>query len=149
LFSKLQAPVDSILYTNSPFDNKGETFNFNLNYHLLADSGKNELTLLSTYTRYNSNFFQYFPSELVDGNGTPIRTPAIYQITNNTNINILVGQADYSHKFRQDWKLEAGLKYQHTDSKNSILYEDNSSGQFVRVPDYSNNNHLRETIYGA
>ncbi|WP_298731686.1 outer membrane beta-barrel protein [uncultured Chitinophaga sp.] len=149
IFSKLQAPVDSILYTNSPLDNKGETYNFNLNYHLLADSGKNELTLLSTYTRYNSNFFQYFPSVLVDGTEAIIRTPAIYQITNNTNINILIGQADYTHKFRQHWQLETGLKYQRTDSKNSILYEDNSSGQFAVVPGYSNNNHLREAIYAG
>ncbi|WP_161964291.1 outer membrane beta-barrel family protein [Chitinophaga flava] len=148
-FSRLHSPLDSSLFTGSPLNNKGATYNFNLNYHLISDSGKNELTLLTTYTPYRSDFFQSFTSRLADAKGNTIRTPADYRIDNKTDIDIYIAQADYTHSFSGKWKLESGLKYQYTNSANDILYEDNSSGKFVKTPDFSSNNHLKESIYAG
>jgi hypothetical protein len=145
-FSKVANPVDSILHTTSPFENKGSIYNYNINYHLLADSGKNELTILGTFTPYKSNFKQTFYSVLDDADESVIRTPAVYRNTNHTDINIYIAQADYTHQFSHQWTLDAGLKFQHTDSKNSILYEDNRTGTFAEVPEYSSDNHLTESI---
>ncbi|SFW66679.1 outer membrane beta-barrel family protein [Chitinophaga sancti] len=140
-FSKENSPVDSALYTRSPFENKGSIFNYNINYHLLADSGKNDLTVLATFTPYKSDFKQTFYSELNDG-----RTPPVYKNTNHTDIQIYIAQVDYIHKFSHHWLLDAGLKYQNTNSRNSILYEDNRNGGFAVVPEYSSDNHLKESI---
>lgn len=145
-FSKVANPVDSVLYTTSPFENKGSIYNYNVNYHLLADSGKNELTILGTFTPYKSDFKQTFYSVLNDAGGDLIRTPAVYRNTNHTDINIYIAQADYTHKFSHQWTLDAGVKFQNTDSKNSILYEDNRNGYFAEVPEFSSDNHLKESI---
>lgn len=140
-FSKEGGPVDSTLYTTSPFENKGSIFNYNINYHLLADSGKNDLTILGTFTPYKSDFKQIFYPELNDGS-----TPPVYKNTNHTDIQIYIAQVDYTHQFSHRWTLDAGLKYQNTHSKNSILYEDNRNGYFAAVPEYSSDNQLKESI---
>jgi len=145
-FSKVANPVDSILYTNSPFENKGSIYNYNINYHLLTDSGRNELTILGTFTPYKSDFNQTFYPLLTNTGGEVIRTPTVYRNTNHTDINIYIAQVDYTHKFRHQWTLDAGIKFQNTDSKNSILYEDNRNGEFAEVPEYSSDNHLKESI---
>jgi len=148
-FSKLNNSTDSVLLTNSPFTNKGSIYNFNLNYNLRSDSGRNELTILATYTPYKSDFSQTFPSTVSGPDGNIIRTPATYRNINNTDIDIYIAQLDYTHLFQHDWRLETGLKLQNTDSRNKILYEDNRNGYFSEVPEYSSDNHLIETIAGG
>lgn len=148
-FRKQGAPIDSILHTNTTFGLKVRTNNYNLNYHLLSDSGKNELTVLATYTPFSRNLFQYFPSVLTDPSGNTIRTPETYQTTNISAINVYLAQMDYIHSFDQQWKLETGLKFQYSDSRNTIDYQHEKDGQMQNVAAYSSSNHLRESISGA
>ncbi|QNK61907.1 outer membrane beta-barrel protein [Pedobacter sp. PAMC26386] len=149
IFRKYQAPVDSILFTSSPFTNRGSTYNYNINYHLLSDSGKNELSVLATYTPYRTDFYQHFSSFLVGQNGQVIRTPPIYQSDNNTAVDIWIAQVDYNHKFGSRWRLESGVKNQRTISRNTIDYEDNRTGVFNNVPQFSSDNRLKEIIYSG
>lgn len=145
-FGKQGEGKDSILNTNSSYKLKLSTFNYNVNYHLLSDSGKNDLTFLGTYTSFNRNLFQYFPSVLLNAAGETLRIPSIYQTTNLSDINIYLAQLDYSHIFKHQWTLESGLKYQNTDSKSSVDYQSINNGQFVRDPGFSSNNSLNEAI---
>lgn len=148
-FSKSDAALDSLLSTNSPFRSKGLTSNYNLNYHLLADSGKTELSMLTTYTPYRNNFRQFFTSVVFDENGDVIRVPEPYQTTNTTAVDIFITQVDFVRNFQKEWKLETGLKNQIAHSSSQILYEENSNSGFVTVPEYSNDNKLKETISAA
>lgn len=148
-FQKQGAAIDSILYTNSSFEQPISTYNYNLNYHLLTDSGNNELTVLATYTPWQRNMHQDFPSVLVDAAGNTLNTPSTYQTRNIAKIDLYIGQADFSHTFKEQWKLEAGVKYQQTNSSNAIDYERYINGQFVKIPLYSSSNRLKETISGA
>jgi len=141
--------IDSVLYTDGTFDMPASTFNYNLNYKLAADSGKNELTVLATYTPWKRNMFQYFPSVLLNNAGDTLNVPATYQTRNITKINLYIAQADYSHTFGREWKLESGAKFQYTASANSNEYESYRDGRFVNVPEYSNDNRLKESIAGV
>jgi iron complex outermembrane receptor protein len=143
------AAVDSVLFTEGTFRMPRYSCNFNLNYHLLTDSGKNELTVLATYTPARRNLQQYFPSVLKNGAGEILSTPPDYQTTNISDIKVYIGQLDFVHSFNRKWKLETGLKYQQADSRNEIDYLENRNGQFVRVPIYSSDNNLKESIAGA
>jgi hypothetical protein len=140
--------ADSILYTNASFEQPVYMNNFNLNYHLLTDSGKNELTALATYTPFRRNLKQNFPSVLEDANGVVLDVPPLYRTTNITAIDVYIAQLDYTHLFDGQWKLETGLKYQQSNSRNEISYETFKSGVFEQVPLYSSNNQLRESITG-
>ncbi|HEY0177270.1 MAG TPA: outer membrane beta-barrel protein, partial [Pedobacter sp.] len=147
-FRKQGGAIDSVLYTNASFHQPMSTYNYNLNYHLLRDSGKNELTVLTTFTPWKRNLQQYFPSVMYNSAGDVQHIPPTYQTTNTTNINVYIAQADFSHAFNKQWKVETGLKYQHTNSKNTIDYELDNGDHFVNVPAYSSNNELNESIAG-
>lgn len=148
-FSKLNFPVDSVLVTNSPLKSKGYTNNYNLNYHFSSKSGETELNMLGTYTPYQSDFYQFFPSYVLGKDGETIRVPDEYQTTNTTAIDIWIAQLDLIQSFKKEWKLETGLKSQISNSSSQIVYEENSNGSYIIVPEYSNDTNLKETISSA
>ena len=148
-FSKQGSGIDSVLFTDATFRMPLRTYNYNLNYHLITDSGKNELTVLGTYTPWERNLFQHFPSVLYDPAGNVIAVPPTYQTTNRTAIDVYIAQADFNHNFNKDWKLESGLKYQLTNSINTISYELEQGNGFLNIPDFSSDNSLNESITGA
>jgi hypothetical protein len=148
-FGRQNANPDSILLTDADFNQKVKSSTYNVNYHLLADSGKRDLTILGTFTPWERNMFQKFPSALYNGSGELIKTPPVYQTRNQGAIDVYIAQADYTHQFDDSWKLETGLKYQRTDSKTSVNYEDNRSGQMQQVPEFSSQNTLQESIAGG
>jgi len=146
--SGFSSGIDSLLYTNATFGQPVFMGNFNLNYHLTADSGKRELTVLATYTPFRRDLKQDFPSVLKDAEGKVLNTPPLYRTRNKTAIDVYIAQADYSQSFGRQWKLETGLKYQQTASENEIYYEEANGNDFINVPRYSSNNRLKESITG-
>ncbi|WP_216848872.1 outer membrane beta-barrel protein [Pedobacter sp. L105] len=148
-FHKQGSGIDSVLNTNSSFHVNQSTFTYNVNYHLLADSGKNELTFLTSLTPFRHVLSQDFPSVLLNSSGETIRTPATYQTINTTAINIYIAQVDYLHQFNHRWTIETGLKYQETYSKNDADYLVNNQGHLDRDPAFSSNSKLDEAISGA
>lgn len=148
-FGRQNAKPDSVLLTDADFNLKIRSSTYNVNYHLLADSGRHDLTILGTFTPWERDMFQEFPSALYDGDGRLIKTPALYQSRNQGSIDVYIAQADYTRQFDRDWKLETGVKYQKTSSKTSVDYEDERSGQLERVDEFSSQNTLRESISGA
>lgn len=148
-FNQQGLPVDSVLATNASFHQKAATGNYNINYHLLSDSGRNDLTALVTYTPFSRNLNQTFPSVLTDAADNVIRVPPTYQTVNTANINVWIGQLDYTHLFKKQWKVETGIKYQTTYSKAAVDYNTASNGMLARVPNYFSNNSLTENIAGG
>jgi len=145
-FGRKNIGIDSVLRTDAVFNQHASSYTYNFNYHLLADSGKNELVLLATFTPFKRNLFQNFPSVLYDGAGKVIRTPAYYQNRNKAAIDVYIAQADYTHQFKKQWKLETGFKFQYTNSNTSVEYEDTRNGQLEPNATFSNQSNLRESI---
>lgn len=148
-FGRKNNKIDSVLFTDGSFNQKGNSQTYNLNYRLLSDSGKNELTVLGTFTPWQRDLRQSFPSTLYDGNGTVIKTPALYQMQNKGKINVFIAQLDYAHQFKNQWIFETGLKYQSANSETLVIYEDYKTGQLQSDPSFSNSNLLKESIAGA
>jgi hypothetical protein len=148
-FSKKNSGIDSTLFTNSAFTNKPSNFSYNINYTLKDDSSKNELYFLSTFTPVKRVLQQYFPSVLLGPQSDTLRVPTPYRSTSNFEFDIWIAQLDYIHQFSNRWKMEAGLKYQNTSSKQIIIFEREKNGQLVMEPQNSSNNNLTESIFGS
>jgi hypothetical protein len=148
-FGRQNAKLDSVLLTNANFNQKVKSSTYNFNYHLQSDSGKRDLTVLGTFTPWERNMFQTFPSALYDGSGNLIRTPALYQTRNKGAIDVYIAQADYTQQLNDSWKIETGLKYQRTNSKTSVDYEAERGGEMQQVPMFSSQNTLDEAISGG
>lgn len=145
-FGRKNTRMDSVSYTDATFNQRASSYTYNFNYHLLADSGRNELLVLATFTPWQRNLFQDFPSVLYDGAGNIIRIPTHYQNRNKAAIDVYIAQTDYIHQFKKQWKLEAGFKFQYTNSNTSVDYQDNRNGQFESNPIFSNQSNLKESI---
>ncbi|MBB2147895.1 outer membrane beta-barrel family protein [Pedobacter gandavensis] len=147
-FGRENGKIDSVLFTDASFNQKGQSQTYNLNYRLLSDSGKNELTVLGTFTPWQRNLLQTFPSTLYNGDGEIIKNPPLYQTRNRGNIDVYIAQIDYTHLFKKEWSLETGLKHQQTNSKTLVVYEDYKTGELKEDPAFSNDNNLKESISG-
>jgi len=145
-FGRKNIRVDSVSYTDATFNQRASSYTYNFNYRLLADSGKNELLVLATFTPWQRNLFQDFPSVIYDGAGNIIRIPTHYQNRNKAAIDVYIAQTDYIHEFKKQWKLETGFKFQYTNSNTSVDYQDNRNGQFESNPIFSNQSNLKESI---
>ena len=140
---------DSLLNTRSPFHTVQHSLDYNVNYHLLSDSGKNELAVLSTLSPISRTMVQDFTSVLLDPSGNMLRTPAPYQSATTSRFLIFTAQADYTRLLTRQWKLETGVKYQSTDSRQTINFKTDSAGVLQPDPGNSSNNHLSEAILGV
>ncbi|MFT5892567.1 MAG: hypothetical protein ACI9Y7_002679 [Dokdonia sp.] len=149
-FRLLNAAVDSVLVTKSPFKSKGATNNYNINYNLLADSTRTELSVLGTYTSFRNDLEQFFTSEVLDDGGATLRVPGPFQTANITDIDVWIAQVDFVRNLNNEWKLETGIRNQITNSDSNITYnEENNNGALVVVPEFSNDIELKETISAA
>jgi hypothetical protein len=141
--------LDSVINNNGGFSNKGSTFNYNINYHLLADSAKNDLFALLTYTPYTRTINQSFDPMLYNGDGDFVRYNDPYSTYNHTNIKIAIAQLDYSHKFKNQQSIESGAKLQYTNSDNLQSYNVAGNQDSVSIPSYELSTILKETIVSA
>src|SRR6185437_4373780 len=104
-FNKIGKPLDSVLTTMSNLRNTSSGFDYNINYHLLADRGKSELTVFSTLSPLRRILSQDFTSYLTDGSGNLLDVPAPYQQVNTYQFLIFITQSDYSRVLPRNWKL--------------------------------------------
>ncbi|PWK70838.1 outer membrane receptor protein involved in Fe transport [Mucilaginibacter oryzae] len=145
-FRSVSVVPDSIVRTNSLFKNDGYTFNYNINYHLLTDSAKNDLSMLFTYTPYKLTLNQSAFPKLYDGEGAFEKDISPYQTYGRSLVKIYIGQADYVRKFNGNQTLEAGGKFQNTDSHNLQSYSVSEMTSVNSIAGYTTNTDLRETI---
>lgn len=148
-FSRAGWPSDSTLYTPGTFRNNGSTVNYNLNYRAKMAEGKGDWTTLLTFTPFSRDLRQYFTPYLTNQSGNVVRYPHPYRTSNPADVNILIGQSDYTHAFNKQWKLEGGIKYQYTHTQNEVLQEVLLNNQYVKDENTSSDILLNENILAA
>jgi iron complex outermembrane receptor protein len=111
----------------------------NLNFRRQIDSTGRELTADADYIYYKSGSNQLFQNYTYD--------PDMNLLSSNTlsgdlpsTINIYSFKADYTHPFRNDFKLEAGLKTSFVSTDNKANYYDVSGD--IYTPDTTKTNYF-------
>jgi iron complex outermembrane recepter protein len=111
----------------------------NLNFRRQFDSSGRELTADADYIYYKSGSNQLFQNYTYD--------PDMNLLSSNTlsgdlpsTINIYSFKTDYTHPFRNDFKLEAGLKTSFVSTDNKANYYDVSGD--VYTPDTTKTNYF-------
>ncbi|PUZ22923.1 TonB-dependent receptor [Chitinophaga parva] len=134
---QLDSSIHALNSTKGTFNNVG----LNLNYRHAYDKNGRELTADADYIRYNTgsqevyNNYSYLPDAT---------DPYLYAQLNGqvpTHIDIYSGKLDYTHPFRNGYKLAAGVKSSYTATDNIAQYYNLVDGQ--NLPDYDKSNHFR------
>lgn len=119
-------------YFSGKLDTAGTTFNAEANYF-----------------NYSRTASELQDNRFLNNSAVPYRMPAIYQIGSPSNINIYSFSADFVKPFKNKSKLDAGIKYSHSNIDNRFDFAWQNNGVFMPEPNLSNTFHYNEDIYAG
>jgi len=131
--------TDSLVQSFGNIHGKWSNGTANLNFRRQFDSGGRELTADVDYIYYKSSSNQMFQNYTFDPAMQPLSSNSLSGDLPST-INIYSFKTDYSHPFRHDFKLEAGLKTSFVATDNKANYFDVTGSTYV--PDTSKTNYF-------
>ncbi|MFC5871677.1 Outer membrane receptor for ferrienterochelin and colicins [Chryseobacterium arachidis] len=135
-------PAGSFITNSNNRDHwKNASINFNHKYKI--DSLGSELTTDLDYINYSNASLQNFNTRNFDVNGNFSSlqpNPYILKGDLDGNLNIYSAKSDLIKVFKNNWKLETGLKTSFVKADNDLQYFDASSG--IPVTDLSKTNHF-------
>ncbi len=140
----VQSVLQSLTQNKIPFYN----YSANANYKHSFDSAGRELTVDLDYIGYANNLKSLLVTDVYDNNN--VKTG---NLTLNDDapgiINIYSAKSDYTHPFKKDFSLEAGVKVSYVTNNNKVNYtREDGTGNWV--PDARSNQFIyNENINAA
>jgi iron complex outermembrane recepter protein len=113
--------TDSIVFSPSTNNNTWKNQSVNLNFRHQFDSTGREITVDLDYVTYRSTSSQYFDNITYNPDWTK-RGETILTGNLPSNINISSFKTDYTHPFKHELKLEAGIKSSYVSTDNIAGY---------------------------
>jgi iron complex outermembrane receptor protein len=112
---------DSLVHSFGNIDGLWQNVSVNLNFLRKFDSLGTQITADADYVRYNSKNDQYYLNATFDPKMNPLDASTLSGNLPST-INIYTFKTDYTHPFKNDFKLEAGLKTSYVATDNQANY---------------------------
>ena len=140
--------IDSIVLSAGTQRNKWKNGAINLNFRHQYDSIGREITADADYSNYSSHSRQTFmnanfdPRWVKKGQSNLISDLPV-------DINIYSAKVDYTHPFKQGWKLETGVKSSFVNTDNSANYFNVVNGTSTVDADKTNRFTYEENINAA
>ena len=120
--------------------------NLSLNFYITQKIGKTgKLSLNLDYNDYNNDNVIIYFTEHYKGNGQFLSQDSM-RSSMYTPISIKVATLDYSQKIAKNTEMETGFKITQSVFDNTVLIERMIGGNWYKYPEYSNYNHLVESI---
>jgi hypothetical protein len=111
------------------------------NVHYTLDNGKgSSLTANLDYNRFNMSMPQSLTTNATDAAGNSLHDPRMQKGTQPSNIDIYAAKLDYTHPFKGEFKLSAGVKYSFVNSDNNSKFQIFQNDKWVNDP--GNTNHF-------
>jgi len=135
------AVVDSTLLSKITAQSGNNRLNYNLNYRF-ADTSGLELTVDADYLTFTGDGNNLLENRL-DG------TPDVLQTGTRSDIGVWSMKTDLSKNYKNGFKLEAGAKWNKTDSENDIESMRRAGEEWQADPGRTNLFDYRENIAAA
>jgi len=117
------------------------------NVHYTLDNSKgSSLTANLDYNRFYMSMPQSLTTNVTDAEGNPLHDPNLLKGTQPSNINIYGAKLDYTHPFKGQIKLSAGLKYSFVNSDNNSQFEIFQNDKWVNDPGNTNHFIYKENV---
>ncbi|MFI5125054.1 MAG: TonB-dependent receptor [Chitinophagales bacterium] len=130
---------DSLVNTYGNINGKWQSSSVNLNFRRKFDSLGTELTADADYVRYNSKNDQYYQNYTFDPGMNPL-DKTVLSGNLPSIINIYSFKTDYTHPFKHDLKLEAGIKTSYVATDNQANYYNVNNDAYL--PDTTKSNYF-------
>ncbi|HEY4150428.1 MAG TPA: TonB-dependent receptor [Chitinophagaceae bacterium] len=139
--------VQSVLQTLTQNKLIFHNYSANANYKHSFDSAGRELTVDLDYIGYNNTSKTLLATDVFDANNAPAGNLTLRGNAPGI-INIYSAKADYTHPFKKDLGLDAGIKISYVSNNNQVVY-DRDNGMGTWVPDDRSNQFLYDENINA
>jgi outer membrane receptor protein involved in Fe transport len=120
------------------------------NVHYTLDNGKgSSLTANLDYNRFNMSMPQSLTTNATDAAGNSLHDPRMQKGTQPSNIDIYAAKLDYTHPFKNQFKLSAGVKYSFVNSDNNSKFQIFQNDKWVNDPGNTNHFIYKENVNAA
>lgn len=147
-FSKsINGATDSLLRSLQDVHGKTNIVNYSLNYRWKLDDMGKRMDAVVIYTPVdklvvNEMRFQ----NVLSPEGDILTRRLVVRNTNPSHSSIMLGQLDWQLPFRNDWKVDAGVKYSFSELTSDPSQEARQGDLWVISPDFTFHNKYVEHI---
>jgi outer membrane receptor protein involved in Fe transport len=140
--------MDSVSTSRNHIGYSWQSQGANIHYTINSEKGSS-LTANADYNNFETSMPQSLITTVTDGQGNQLHDTKQQKGTQPSNINIYAAKVDYTHPFKGQWNLSAGVKYSFVNSDNNSkfsIFKDNGW-----VNDEGNTNHFiyKENVNAA
>lgn len=118
-------------------------------YRQQFDSLGRELSVSADYLVFANRNDQKYNLHFYDMAGLESTAPSFQRSNSNTDINIYVLKADYTHPFKERYKFETGIKSSYVKTDNGLAFETMQQNTWVNDTGRSNQFIYKEDINAA
>ncbi|WP_091145216.1 outer membrane beta-barrel family protein [Mucilaginibacter pineti] len=144
-----QGQLDSVIIAKSNLDRGSSYLNYNVNYNAALSKAGDNLSADFNYSTYNRHSNEFITNNFYTPEGQTYRDPLLLENLSPSNIHIWTSKIDFIHPFSKTERLEAGVKYTHTESNNNLIFGAKLNNTYQADPTVSNRFIYTERIsYG-
>ncbi|WPU95469.1 TonB-dependent receptor [Mucilaginibacter sabulilitoris] len=133
-----QNRLDSVIIAKSDLDRGTSFLNYNINYNGLLDKSGKNLSADVNYSTYNRHSDEYITNNFYTPTGARYRDSLQLENLSPSDIRIWTSKIDYVNPLSKTARLETGVKYNHIQSNNNLIFGPLVNSVYQADPNYTN-----------
>lgn len=144
-----QNRLDSVIIAKSTLDRGSSLLNYNINYNGILDKSGKNLSADVNYSTYHRHSNEYITNNFYTPAGVKYRDSLQLENLSPSDIHIWTSKIDYVNPLSKTSRLEAGVKYNHIQSNNNLIFGPLVNNTYRADPDYTNRFIYTEIVSAA
>ena len=144
-----QKQLDSVIIAKSKLDRGSSFLNYNINYNGTLDKRGKNLSADVNYSTYHRHSNEYITNNFYTPAGAKYRDSLQLENLSPSDIHIWTSKVDYVNPFSKTSRLEAGVKYNHVQSDNNLVFGPLVNNTYQPDPKYTNRFIYTEIVSAA
>jgi len=144
-----QKQLDSVIIAKSKLDRGSSFLNYNINYNGTLDKSGKSLSADVNYSTYHRHSNEYITNNFYTPAGVKYRDSLQLENLSPSDIHIWTSKIDYVNPLSKTSRLEAGLKYNHIQSNNNLVFGPLVNNTYQADPNYTNRFIYTEIVSAA
>ena len=144
-----QKQLDSVIIAQSALDRESSFLNYNINYNGVLDKSGKTLSADANYSTYHRHSNEYITNNFYTPAGVKYRDSLQLENLSPSDIHIWTGKIDYINPLSKTSRLEGGVKYNHVQSDNNLIFGPLVNNTYQPDPNYTNRFIYTEIVSAA
>ena len=144
-----QKQLDSIIIARSKLNRESSFLNYNINYNGVLDKTGKKLSADVNYSTFHRSSNEYITNNFYTPAGTKYRDSLQLENLSPSDIHIWTSKIDYVNPLSKTSRLEAGVKYNHVQSNNNLIFGPLVNNAYQPDPDFTNRFIYTEMVSAA